>query len=191
MYQIITAKSAEAIRTKLTRQKMAPAQSRMENVAKFREEVIAELNFMKQFPILDQTARKEAEKARKDRRSEMRKSLRNNAGPPLLTEEAEEAEKARKNDLRIIFNKESARWAKIKYEAEVLYQKWLNPILTKMSAEADVELFDSICEKVEMKGSIASMKAEIKKTREIHEFEPGNGGMGSGLGTSAFTMGTQ
>ena len=170
---------------------MAPAQSRMENVAKFREEVIAELNFMKQFPILDQTARKEAEKARKDRRSEMRKSLRNNAGPPLLTEEAEEAEKARKNELRIIFNRESARWAKIKYEAEVLYQKWLNPILTKMSADADVELFDSICKKVEMKGSLTNMEAEAKKTRENYKFETGNGGMESGIGTSAFTMGTQ
>ena len=84
--------SAEAIRIVQTRLKMAPAQCRMENMTKFKEEVIAELNFMKQFPILDQTARKEAEKARKARRAEMRKSLRNYAGPPLLTEEAEEAE---------------------------------------------------------------------------------------------------
>ena len=98
---------------------------------------------------------------------------------------------ARRNELRIIFNRESARWAKIKYEAEVLYQKWLNPILTKMSADADVELFDSICKKVEMKGSLTNMEAEAKKTRENYKFETGNGGMESGIGTSAFTMGTQ
>ena len=100
----------------------------------------------------------------------MRKNLRKYIGPPLLSDEAREAEKARKDDLRIIFNKESARWAKIKFEAEVSYQKWLNPILTKMSADADVELFDSICEKVEMKGSIASTEAEIKKIRETNKF---------------------
>ena len=147
---------------------MAPAQNRMEEMAKFKEDVATELVFMKQFPILDDTAMNEAEKERKAIRAELRNKLRKYVGPPLLTDEAIEAEKRRKDDLRITFNRESARLAKVKFEAKIQYQKWLNPILMKMSADADIELFDTICKKVETKGLIANKEAEKVNIRETN-----------------------
>ena len=65
-----------------------------------------------------------------------------------------EAENRRQHVLRLHFNRESARWAKIKKEAEIAYQKWLHPILTKMASEADQEAFDLVCDKVNLRNSI-------------------------------------
>ena len=164
---------------------MAPRKPEAENSSNFKAEVEAELDFLKKFPILDQTARINAEKLRKTQRAEKRKVLRKYIGPPLISEEAREAEKERLDNLRKQFNRESARWAKVKKEAEISYQKWINPILMKMSTEADLELFDLVYDQVELRDSIA------KKNREIHESNSGNGSMGNGSGTSNPTMGTR
>ena len=91
------------------------------------------------------------------------------------------------NNLRIEFNRESAHWAKVKKEAESAYQRWINPILTKMSAEADHELFDIVFDQVGLRDSIN------KKNREMHEMHAiytGSGNKGIGLGTSTSTMGS-
>ena len=127
-----------------------------------------------------------AELARKSQRAEKRRLLRNNKGPQL-TEEDREAEQERLNELRLKFNRESAHWAKVKKEAESSYQRWINPILTKMSADADLELFDIVFDQVGLKDVIN------KKNREMHEMNAtfnGSGNKGNGLGTSTSTMGT-
>ena len=116
--------------------------------------------------------------------------MRKYKGPPLLTDEDREAEKERLDELRKHFNRESAHWAKVKKEAEISYQKWANPILTKMSTDADLELFDLVFKQVELRDSINKMDNKIKKNREIHAINTGNGSKGNGLGTSTSTMGT-
>ena len=135
----------------------------------------AELDFLNKFPILDQTARINAEKLRKTQRAEKRKVLRKYIGPPLISDEAREAEKERLDNLRKQFNRESARWAKVKKEAEISYQKWINPILMKMSKEADLELFDLVYDQVELRDSITK---GYEKNREIHASNSGNGSTG-------------
>ena len=168
---------------------MAPTKSKKskrEISLEFRAEVKAELEFLQQFPILDQEARDNAELARKSQPAEKRKLLRNNKGPEL-TEEDRKAEIERKNGLRLQFNRESAHRTKVKKEAESSYQRWLNPILTKMSADADLEMFDIVFDQVGLKNVIA------KKNREKHELTAtlnGSGNKGNGLGTSNSTMGT-
>ena len=116
--------------------------------------------------------------------------MRKYKGPPLISDEAREAEKERLDNLRKQFNRESARWAKVKKEAEISYQKWVNPILMKMSTDADLELFDLVFKQVELRDSINKMDNKIKKNREIHAINTGNGSKGNGLGTSTSTMGT-
>ena len=64
------------------------------------------------------------------------------------------AEDKRRKDLRLFFNREDARWAKIKAEAEIEYQKWLNVVLTKMASDADKESFEIVCDKVNLRNSI-------------------------------------
>ena len=170
---------------------MAPIKCKKENSLKFKAEVEAEIGFLKKFPILDQTARINAEKLRKVQRTERRKIMRKYEGPPLFSDEAREAEKSRLDNLRKQFNRESAHWAKVKTEAEISYQKWVNPILMKMSTEADLELFDLVFKKIELKDSIAKVNNKVKENREIHKSNPGNGNMEYGSGTSTFTMGTR
>ena len=154
---------------------MAPRKPEAENSSNFKAEVEAELDFLKKFPILDQTARINAEKLRKTQRAEKRKVLRKYIGPPLISDEAREAEKERLDNLRKQFNRESARWAKVKKEAEISYQKWINPILMKMSKEADLELFDLVYDQVELRDSITK---GYEKNREIHAANTGNGSTG-------------
>ena len=79
----------------------------------FQAEVEAELDFLKKFPIMDQTERIKAENLRKIERAERRKELRKYKGPPIVSDEAMEAENKRLHDLRKQFNKESARWSKV------------------------------------------------------------------------------
>ena len=94
----------------------------------FQTEVEIELEYLKQFPVLDPTERIEAENLRKIERAERRKEIRKYRGPPIVSDEAMEAENKRKHDLRLHFNREDARWAKIKQEAEIAYQKWQHTI---------------------------------------------------------------
>ena len=141
----------------------------------FQAEVEAELDFLKKFPIMDQTERIKAENLRKIERAERRKDLRKYKGPPIVSDEAIEAEKERLDDLRKQFNRESARWSKVKREAEIAYQEWLNPILIKMSDEADLEMFDLVYDKVKLRDSITKL---YEKNREIHASHSGNGSTG-------------
>ena len=76
-------------------------------------------------------------------------------------------------------------------EAEISYQKWINPILMKMSTEADLELFDLVYDQVELRDSIAKVNDKVKKNRVNHESNSRNGSMGNGTGTSNPTMGTR
>ena len=163
-----------------------PKKTKMEISLDFGAEVKAEVDFLKQLPIFDQEARDKAELARKIERAEKRKQLRNNKGPEL-TEEDREAEVKRKKELRLQLNRESARRTKVKKEAESSYQKWLTPILTKMAADADKEMFDVVCDQVGLKNDIA------KKIRERHELTATRNGSGNNRnrpGTSNSKTGT-
>ena len=120
----------------------------------FQTEVEIRLEYLKQFPVLDDTERIKDENVRKLERAKKRKEIRRYKGPPIETEEARVAEIKRRNDLRLHFNREDATRAKIKAEAEIEYQKWLNPILTKMASDAEKESFDVVCDKVNLKNSI-------------------------------------
>ena len=137
---------------------------------------------MKQFPILDDTERIKEENLRKIERAERRKEIRRYKGPPIVSDEAMEAENKRLHDLRKQFNEEAARWSKIKREAEIAYQEWLNPILTKMADEADLQSFDLVCDKVKLRNSIHD-KVKLRdsmyeKNRENHASMTGNGSTG-------------
>ena len=120
----------------------------------FQTEVEIRLEYLKQFPVLDDTERIKDENVRKLERAKKRKEIRRYKGPPIESEEARVAEIKRRNDLRLHFNREDATRAKIKAEAEIEYQKWLNPILTKMASDAEKESFDVVCDKVNLKNSI-------------------------------------
>ena len=120
----------------------------------FQTEVEIQLEYLKQFPVLDNTERIRDENVRKLERAKKRKEIRRYKGPPIESEEARVAEIKRRNDLRLHFNREDATRAKIKAEAEIEYQKWLNPILTKMASDAEKESFDVVCDKVNLKNSI-------------------------------------
>ena len=134
-----------------------------ENPLGFQTEVAIQLEFMKQFPVLDDTERIKEENVRKQERAEKRKEIRRYKGPPIESEEARVAENKRRSDLRLHFNREDARWAKIKAEAEIEYQKWLNPVLKKMASDADKESFDLVCDKVNLKNSI-HVKVNLRNT---------------------------
>ena len=161
---------------------MAPAKSKKskkEISTDFGEEVKAELRFLQQFPILDQEKRVKAELACKSQRAERRRQLRNNKGP-LITEEDIEVEVKRLKDLRIKFRREAAHWAKVKQEADIAYQRWLTPILTKMSAESDIELFDEVYNQVKLKDSIKNKECEKHQLTANYT----GSGNGSGIDTS-------
>ena len=144
-----------------------PKKSQQEISRDFKEEVEAEVVYLQQFPILDDTEKNIANLARKAKRAKARKLLRSQKGP-LLTDEDEEAEEKRLKSLRLRFNREDAHRAKVKLEANISYQRWVTPILTKMSADADHEIFDLVCDKVGLKKNIE------RKSREMHEIA-GNG----------------
>ena len=112
-------------------------------------------------------------------------------GPLLFSNEARKAEKERQKKLREQFNRASARWSKIKREANYIYQEWSNPILENMSKEADWELFDLDLQQIELRDSIATAMGKIKNIRRNGETKTGNGSKGSGIGKSTFTKGTR
>ena len=136
----------------------------------FQTEVAIELEYLKQFPVLDDTERIKDENVRKLERAKKRKEIRRYKGPPIESEEARVAEIKRRNDLRLHFNREDATRAKIKAEAEIEYQKWLNPILTKMASDAEKESFDVVNDMINLKNSIKAKvnlrNSMIVKNRE-------------------------
>ena len=75
-----------------------------EDTETFRAEVEKEFVFMKSFPVLDDWARKEAEKEREILMKKLRKSKREYNGPPLILESAKKAENDRLDALQKEFN---------------------------------------------------------------------------------------
>ena len=120
----------------------------------FQTEVAIQLEYLKQFPVLDDTEKNMEEKVRKQERAKRRREYRRYKGPPIESEEARMAEIKRKKALRLHFNREDATRAKIKAEAEMEYQKWLNPVLTKMANDAEKESFDVVCDEVNLRNAI-------------------------------------
>ena len=120
----------------------------------FQTEVAIQLEYLKQFPVLDDTEKNMEEKVRKQERAKRRREYRRYKGPPIESEEARMAEIKRKKALRLHFNREDATRAKIKAEAEMEYQKWLNPVLTKMANDAEKESFDVVCDAVNLRNAI-------------------------------------
>ena len=166
---------------------MMAKKAREEASLQFRAEVEAEVDFLKTFPILDQSARKTAENDRENLQSKWRAEMRAYKGPLLFSNEARKAEKDRQKKLRKQFNRASARWSKIKRVANYTYQKWSNPILENMSKEADWKLFDLDLQQIELKDSIAEAMGKLKKCCENCETNTRNGSTGSGSGKSSFT----
>ena len=164
--------------------------AREQAVLQFRAEVNAEVDFLKGFPIMDDLARNEAKKARDKRQKELRAEMRAYKGPILFSDEAREAERKRKDNLRIQFNRASARRSKIRREAEQHYQAWAHPILVNKAKDADSELVELDLQQLDLKDTIALAMEKMRKLRENHANKTRNGGTGSGSGTSAFTMGT-
>ena len=80
-----------------------------ENTESFRAEVEKEFVFLKSFPVLDDWARKEAEKEREILKKKLRNSQRKYNGPPLILDTAIQAENDRLTELQKEFNKTSAR----------------------------------------------------------------------------------
>ena len=163
---------------------MAPVKSKKskkEISSDFKEEVNAELRFLQQFPVLDQEGKSEAELARKSQRAEQRRLQRNDKGP-MITDEDIEAEEKRLSELRNKHRRESAHWAKVKQEAEISYQSWRNTVLTKMSADADIEMFEEVLDQVGLRDSIKKKQCEMLEMATAY---PGNGNERNGLGTSS------
>ena len=98
----------------------------------------AEVDFLKGFPIMDDLARNKAKKARDKRQKDLRAEIRAYKGPMLFSDEDREAEQKRKDNLRIQFNRASARRSKIRREAEQLYQAWAHPILVNKAKDAEI-----------------------------------------------------
>ena len=85
-----------------------------ENTESFRAEVEKEFVFLKSFPVLDDWARKEAEKEREILKKKLRDSQREYKGPPLISDTAIQAESERLMNLQKDFNKIAARWSRIR-----------------------------------------------------------------------------
>ena len=146
-----------------------------------------EVNFMKSFPILDDSAREKAEKDRKTLNKKMRASQRAYKGPLLFSDTARQAEKNRKKKLRRDFNKADARWSKVKREANIIYFGWSNSKLEKMSQEAKWDILNQDLAQIELKDSIAVAEGNIEKFCENRR--TGNGRMGNGSDKSISTQG--
>ena len=136
----------------------------------FQTEVEIQLEHLKSFPVMDDTARLEDERVRKLERLKWRKEVRRHKGPPIETEEARVAEDKRKKDLRTFFNREDARRTKIMAEANSEYQKWLNIVLTNMANNAEKESFEVAYDTVNLRNKIKAKviwRDSIIITREI------------------------
>ena len=136
----------------------------------FQTEVEIQLEHMKEFPVLDDTARLEDERVRRLERLKRRKEIRRYKGPPIETEEARVARDKRKKDLRTFYNREDAKRTKIMAAANSAYQKWLNTVLTNMANNAEKESFDVANDCVNLRNKIKEIviwRDSIIITREI------------------------
>ena len=157
---------------------MEPDLTPEEHPLGFQTEVAIQLEYMKQFPVLDDTEKNMEEKVRKQERAKRRREYRRYKGPPIESEEARVAEIKRKKALRLHFNREDATRAKIKAEAEMEYQKWLNPVLTKMANDAEKESFDVVCDEVNLRNAIqikVNLRNSLLENNRGNTPESGNG----------------
>ena len=144
----------------------------------FQTEVAIQLEYLKQFPVLDDTEKNMEENVRKQERAKRRREYRRYKGPPIESEEARVAESKRRKDLRLHFNREDATRAKIKAEAEMEYQKWLNPVLTKMANDAEKESFDVVCDEVNLRNAIqikVNLRNSLLENNRGNTSKSGNG----------------
>jgi hypothetical protein len=107
-----------------------------ENTESFRAEVEKEFVFLQSFPVLDDGARKKAEKEREILKKKLRNSQRKYNGPPLILDTAIQAENDRQIELQKEFNKISARWSRIRKVANIKYLGWANTKLEKNVQES-------------------------------------------------------
>ena len=136
----------------------------------FQTEVEIQLEHLKSFPVMDDSARLEDERVRKLERLKRRKEVRRHKGPPIVTEEARVAREKRKKDLRTFYNREDAMRTKIMAAANSAYQKWLNTVLTNMANNAEKESFDVANDCVNLRNKIKEIviwRDSIIITREI------------------------
>ena len=147
--------------------KCKKAKKAAEEVTKlFRADVEKEFVCMKSFPVLNDSARKKAEKERKILNKKLRDLQREYKGPPLFSSPARQAERKRLRKLQQDFNKADARWSKIRQEANIKYLGWSNSKLEKMFKDAKVDLVHLDFAQIELKDSIAETEGTIVKFRE-------------------------
>ena len=146
-----------------------------EDTETFRAEVEKEFAFMKSFPVLDDWARKEAEKEREILKKKLRDSQREYKGPPLISDTAIQAESERLMNLQKDFNKIAARWSRIRQEANIKYLGWSNSKLEKMFKEAEEDLVHEDFNQIELKDSIANAEGNTMKFRNYGKTGSGNG----------------
>jgi hypothetical protein len=146
-----------------------------ENTETFRAEVEKEFVFLKSFPVLDDWARKEAEKEREILKKKLRDLQREYNGPPLISDTAIQAENDRLMKLQKEFNKIAARWSRIRQEANIKYLGWSNPKLENMFKEAKEDLVHEDFNHIELKDSIANAEGNNMKFRNYGKTGSGNG----------------
>ena len=158
---------------KIAKNKMAEE----EKTKSFQDEVEQELAFMQGFPVtdFDNKARKEAEMEREIEIKRLRKSKRKYEGPPLVTESAKTAEKARKNEIQKEFNRASARRSRVRKVAKVRYLHWANRKLEKMFEKSKEELKIENFYSTNYKKSITAAVETKKILRDQLHGKTGNG----------------
>ena len=130
---------------------------------------------MQSFPVLDDKARKEAEKEREILMKKLRKSQREYNGPPLILESAKKAENDRLVALQKEFNRASARRSRVRKMANIKYLGWANKKLEKMFEKAKVDLLHEDFNHIKLKESIADAEKNNRKLRNYGKTGSGNG----------------
>ena len=130
---------------------------------------------MQSFPVLDDKARKEAEKEREILMKKLRNLQRKYNGPPLILDTAIQAENDRLIELQNEFNKASARRSRVRKMANIKYLGWANKKLEKMFEKAKVDLVHEDFNHIKLKESIADAEKINRKIRNYGKTGSGNG----------------
>ena len=122
---------------------------------------------MQSFPVLDDKARKEAEKEREILMKKLRKSQREYNGPPLILESAKKAENDRLDALQKVFNRASARRSRVRKMANIKYLGWANRKLEKMYEKSKVDLVHEDFNHFQLRESIAEAEENNRKLQKL------------------------
>ena len=141
--------------------------ARKEASDRFRAEVEVEVNFQKSIPVLDDSARQKAEKAREVSKTIMRAKARAYMGPPLQTRKAIKAEETRQIQLTKEFNKVAARWSRVKQEANIKFLKWSNNELENQMRNAEFDDMETDIKRGNVRESITNVMAKIKEYKVL------------------------